>query len=95
MTTISEQERAHLAESGRHIADAEHHIAQLEALIEQLRADGQDVTTFEAVLATCRKTLAQHHAHRATILQRIATLKAEAMPHGTAVQKEGTKTGPS
>ena len=82
MTTIGDQERAHLAKADQHIADAECHITAQEARIACLRADGHDVGQFEDVLAAFRAMLEQHQAHRAVILQRLVALEERSGCYG-------------
>ena len=75
MTATLQQERAHLGKADKHIAEGECTVTEQEVRIERLRADGQDTSAHENVLATFRDVLAQHRAHRALILGRIAHLE--------------------
>ncbi|MDE1936666.1 hypothetical protein [Bradyrhizobium sp.] len=62
-------ELQHLALAERTVAQGERHIAREEQMISELDRAGHDTSEAVALLATYRRTQAQHVAHRNLILK--------------------------
>lgn len=71
------RERGHLARADRDVADGERHVAEQEERVARLRECDEDATLAEDLLRTFQATLDQHRTHRASILDRLARLRAE------------------
>ena len=70
----------HLAIAEKAVADGERHIAREEQMISDLDRTGHDTKLALAVLATYRRTLVEHIAHRDLILKMMQQDAAKARP---------------
>jgi hypothetical protein len=62
---------AHLAKAEKNVVEGERHIGHQERLVAELDRDGHDTSAALALLATFRRSQAEHIAHRDHLLKEL------------------------